>query len=387
VSALVARRPKAALALVGRGALTLVVALIVFTPQLAMWRIVYGAYSMPQGEVYTRWGTPMIAELLWSARNGWLAVTPIAYLGLVGLCLVPRRHRIVGAGLLVVVLIQIYLNSVIMDWWAQSSFGQRRLCSMTLPLVVGLAALLAALGRAAARLRRVPPAVWHGLALAVLVPMIAWNLWRVLGLRGGKPAPTLHAPSCCDGVPRPLRGVAARAYRVIGNPLQLPASAVYAWRHDTSLARWDQTVGDYPIILQAHLMMDGRWRQQTGKWNLAGRGGAPYLLEGFGPTEQGDRPFRTTTARRARALVPNLIPAAQRFTLWLAPGAATHARVRYDGELVADVELQPGWQPIVFERADPPVGSNELWIESDVPGVKVGIVEVAFVAARPSAGR
>lgn len=383
VTSLVARRPRAAAAAVGRGLLTLAVALVCFIPQLVMWRVVFGTFNSPQGEVYIRWGTPMIAELLWSARNGWLAVTPVAYLGVVGLCLVPRRHRVIGAGLLAAVIVQIYLNSIIMDWWAQASFGQRRLCSMTLPLVVGLAALLGSMGRLAARARRVPWPVWHGVAALVLGPMIAWNLWRVDALGGGKPAPTTHAPSCCDRVPRPLRGLFADVYGVLGNPLQLPASAVFAWRHDTSLARWDQAVGDYPIILRGDLMMNGRWREQRGTWNLAGGGGAPYLLEGFGPTQHGERPFRRTTARRARALVPNLIPAAQRFTVWLEPGPATRVRLHHDGVLVADVALRAGWQPVIFERADPPTGSIELSIEADVPGVAVGVVEVGFVSAAP----
>ena len=136
---------------------TLVVAAICFIPQLAAWKIVYGAYQMPQGEAYTRWGTPMIPEVLWSARNGWFVTTPVAYLAVIGLLLVPRKHRLVGAGLIAAVVVQVYLNSVIMDWWGQAAYGQRRLCSVTLPLVVGLTALLAACGRLVARVRWRPP--------------------------------------------------------------------------------------------------------------------------------------------------------------------------------------------------------------------------------------
>ncbi len=393
----VAVRVRRAAGLIGRGVLALAVALVCFVPQLVAWKIVYGLYMTPQGDAYTRWGTPMVAELLWSARNGWLVTTPVVYLAVIGLCLVPRRHRLVGAGLLAAVGLQIYLNSIILDWWAQASFGNRRLCSVTLPLVVGLAALLGALGRAAARLRRVPREVWHGLAIVVLAPMLAWNLWRVGRLRGGKAAPTGHSPTCCAEVPRPLRGIARSIYGTVGNPFELPASAVFAWRHDTSLARWDQAVGDYPIVLDAHPMIDGTWRTQTGKWNLAGAGGAPYLLEGFGPTQHGDRPFRWTIAGRARALVPNLVPAGQRYTVWLAPGGARHVRLSLAGHQVADVELVPGWNPVTFEVADPPTGSNELLIESalgpaldgalprpalGLAGVAVGVIDVAFLPAR-----
>ena len=96
----------------------------------------------------------------------------------------------------------------------------------------------------------------------------------------------------------------------------------------------------------------------------------------------------------ARALVPNLIPAGQRYTVWLAPGGARHVRLRFAGARVADVELAPGWNPVSFDVAAPPTGSNELVIESDlgpaldgplprpplgVAGVAVGVVNVAFL--------
>jgi hypothetical protein len=274
---------------------------------------------------------------------------------------------------------------------------------VTLPLVVGLAALLAACGRLLARVRplvaspRARVAVGHAVAVAVLAPMLWWNLWRVDQLRAGKPAPVSHSPTCCDRVPRPLRGIARRVYGTIGNPFQLPASALFAWRHDTSLARWDQAVGDYPIVLDGNLLMSDGWRVQTGRWNLPVAGAEPYLLAGFGPPQRGDRPFRWTIAGRARALVPNLIPADQRYQVWLGPGGARRVRLTLAGRRVADVELAPGWTPVSFELRDPPVGSNELVIESElgpaldgplprpplgVAGVAVGVVEIGFLPAR-----
>ena len=90
-------RVRRAAGLIGRGVLALAVALVCFIPQLLAWDAVYGMYMTPQGDAYTRWGTPMVAELLWSARNGWLVTTPVVYLAVIGLCLVPRRHRLIGA--------------------------------------------------------------------------------------------------------------------------------------------------------------------------------------------------------------------------------------------------------------------------------------------------
>lgn len=222
------------------GAIALAVALVVFIPQLVEWHLVFGkAFAVPQGTHYTRFGSPMILELLWAPRNGWLVTTPIAYAGLLGLgfLVLPREHRIIGAGLIAVVVVQIYLNSTIADWWGSASFGQRRLCSVTLPLVVGNAALLTRLRRA--RL------VWlqHAAVVLVFGALVVTNLSRVWRLRGGKPAPMELAPTCCSGVP----GFVEAAYWHVGNPFELPASALFAIRHGVSLATWDRIVGDYPL--------------------------------------------------------------------------------------------------------------------------------------------
>jgi len=373
-------RMRDALAELGRGALTLGVAAVAFTPQLAMWKTVYGAYHLPHGDAYTRWGSPMIPELLFGARNGWFPTTPVAYLAVLGLALLPRRAAALGLGLVAVVATQVYLNSIIMDWWGQSSFGARRLCSVTFALVIGLTALFARGAALVARMRRLPPWSGHVLAAAVLLPCLRWNLRSASALRGSKAASTLHAPSCCANFPLAWQPVIAPAYALLGNPFSLPASAVFAARHRTSLSRWDRVVGDYPIILDGNMMVAGTWRQQRGSWNLGAESGEPYVLEGLGPTQvAAGRLFRRTTAPRARAFVPNLIPAAQRYEVWLRPPASpSQVRLFFEGSLVADVGLVPGWQAVGFDVARPPTGSNELWIEADA-GIDVSAVDVSFL--------
>jgi len=81
-----------ALLLVAGGVLLLVVALVVFVPQLVEWKLVFGsATRLPQGPRYTRPGSPMILEVLFSARNGWFSTTPLAYAGVLGLFLPAAR--------------------------------------------------------------------------------------------------------------------------------------------------------------------------------------------------------------------------------------------------------------------------------------------------------
>jgi hypothetical protein len=375
------------------GAAALLVALIVFVPQLLEWHIGFGNVTeLPQGARYTRLEAPMVLELLFAPRNGWFSTTPIAYAAVIGLFTMPRRARLVGAGLLAAVAIQVYLNSTILDWWGGAAFGQRRMCNVTLPLVVGLASLLWRCGQLA---RRLPVVARHAIAVAILLPMLAWNLMRVGELRGGVSASDGLVPTCCDHVPRVFRGGFASVYRVAGNPFELPASAWFAWRHDVGIDRWDIASGNYPLVPSLDSLLGDQLWAQRGVWRIGNAGIEPYLVRGWSrpvPVDRGDRALRWTTASAATVLVPNLMPYGQRLTLWLAPAGAHHATVRWNGAIVADAELT-GWTPVMFDLPDIALHTNELSIEAtpgpytpatgpppDGPvGVAVGDLELAFL--------
>ncbi len=342
------------------GAATLLVSVVVFLPQLAEWHIVFGKVGeLPQGARYTRLEAPMIGELLFAPRNGWLSSTPLASLGVLGLLALPRRAWLVAAGLLAAVAIQVYLNSTILDWWGGAAFGQRRLCNVSLPLVVGLAALL---WRVASWTRRLPRGARHAIAIAILAPFVAWNLMRVRELRGGQAAPDALSPAI-DRVPAWLRAPFRAIYAAIGDPFELPASAWFALRHGVPIDRWDHVVGNYPLVPALDSLLDDSLWAQRGAWRLSSGGLEPYLVSGFSRPVPGARNLRWTTAPAATALVPNLLPYGQALTLWLAPGGARHATVRWNGAVVAEVELD-GWTAVRFELPDLALHTNELTIES-----------------------
>ncbi|HEY0478409.1 MAG TPA: glycosyltransferase family 39 protein, partial [Kofleriaceae bacterium] len=372
------------------GVAVLAVAVIVFAPQLVEWQLVFGhATGLPQGARFTRPEAPMLAEVLFAPRNGWFSTTPIAYAAVIGLLTLPRRARLVAAGLVAVVAIQVYLNSTVFDWWGGAAFGQRRMCNVTLPLVVGLASLLWRCGQLA---RRLPVAARHAIAVAILGPMVAWNLVRVGELRGGVAAPDGLTPSCCDRVPRPVRGVVAAVYGAIGNPFELPASAWFAWRHGVPIDRWDRTVGNYPLVPPLDALAGDELWAQRGAWRIGSGGIEPYLVGGWSRSVRGDRAWRWTTAPSTTVLVPNLMPYGQRLTLWLAPAGARHATLRWNGAIVAEADLA-GWTPVAFDLPDIALHTNELTIEAtpgpfrpaagpapDGPvGVAVGDLELAFL--------
>ncbi len=337
-----------------RGAVVLGVALVVLVPQFVAWEVVYGTWTgLPQGPNFTRPTHPMVAELLFAARNGWFSTTPLAYAGVLGLVVMAvagrrlsERARIVGLGLLAAVAMQVYANSIIYDWWAQASFGARRLCSMTMPVVVGLAAWLHVLGRAVARWRRVPPLVWHGVAVLGLGWFVVWNLAWVSRYHSGRAPERRAGRICCKDVPAPLAIIARPVYRAIGNPFALPASAIFSLRHGLPPQRWDEVVGEYPWLPAIDFTRDSIRGQGAG-WDLGGEGARPYIVRGIGPSQPGPgRRIRWTTSREATVLVPNLLPTPQRLGLWLAPNARAgepprRVTVRWNGRVVAETWLVP----------------------------------------------
>jgi hypothetical protein len=359
-----------ALLLLGGGAITLGVAVIVFIPQLYYWHRIYGHwFAMPQGARYTRFGSPMILELLYAPRNGWFSTTPIAYAATIGLFCLPKRARLVMVGFLAVVVTQVYLNSTIIDWWGMASFGQRRLCSVTLILVVGLAALIWRLGRLVARIPRVPRGIWHALAVLILLPFIAWNLDRVTDLKAGKAASAELEPTCCAKLPwKRVEGPIRWTYLRIGNPFEFPANAIFALEHHVEIQRWDVAVGYYVLVPPAASLLDDRMYDEHGAWRIGYPKAEPYLMGGWsGPHTGADRGFRWTTTPVVRVLVPNLMPYPQRMRLWLARGAATSATIKWDGEVVSRPDLsEPGWHPIQFDLHAMSVGEHELQIETEV---------------------
>jgi hypothetical protein len=355
-----------ALISIAKGASVLAIALVVFVPQLYYWHVIYGEWlGLPQGPRYTRLGSPMIVELLYASRNGWFSTTPVAYLAVIGLPLVPKRARLVAVAFGAALALQVYMNASILDWWGMAGWGQRRLCSVTIILVFGLAALLWRFGQLAAKLRRVPRVVWHVPAILVLGALVAWNIWRVRDLRGGKGAPSDLAPTCCDTTPGWARGPITWVYNRIGNPFQFPANAVFALRHRVEIQRWDHAVGNYPLMPSVESLLSDAMYRERGAWRIGYPKAEPYLVGHWsGPQTGAGQAMRWTVSPTVTAIVPNLMPYSQRFTLSLAPGGAHDVVVRWDADVVAKTRLQDGWQDVVFEVADLSVGEHDLTIEA-----------------------
>lgn len=368
-----ARDARGAGAIIARGALTLAIALVLFIPQLYEWQLLYGTWWVtPQGPGQMRYAHPMILELLFSPRDGFFSNTPIAYLGVIGLVVgvvrgprLGKHVRLVCGALLAAIAIQVYINAVTYEWWSGASFGQRRLCSVSLPLVVGLGALLRA---AHLWLRtRYDRAIQLGLAVAVLGYLVSWNLSWVYDLRHGATAGRDNDPTCCD-VRAPMSWIARPIYRAIGNPFELPASAWFAIRHGVDLRRWDEVNGHYPLVPGVLGYEDGSYRNARAIWDFVPADAAPYLLGGFGPPEHdGPRKYRWTVGERAAMFLPQLMPEPHQVTMPIAanaaPGETVTVVVRFDGDEVARASVGPQWTSITFDTSSA-IGERTLSIEA-----------------------
>jgi hypothetical protein len=362
------------------GAIAALVAFVVLLPQLLEWHLVFGSWrGLPQGPRFTRPNAPMIGEVLFSPRNGWFSSTPIAYAGVLGLFVVPKKARFVALGFLLALCLQVYFSSIVLDWWSSASFGQRRLCNMTGPLVFGFAALIHQSGRL---LHWVPLRMRHVLFVVVAAPFIAWNLKQVDSLSGGKAAPSELVPTCCGKITRRLRPAAQWIYDRVGNPFEFPASTWFATEHDVSMSRWDQTVGNYPLVPGIADLSDARYSKLRGSWDIGSDELRPYLLDNWSKPERvgKEKPFRRIVGDSARILVPNLLPDAQRATLWVSASVPSPVILEWNDRLVT-ASVVGRWTPLAFVVPAGDLHMNELRVIGS--RIRVRALEVSVLEVRP----
>jgi hypothetical protein len=183
-------------------------ALVVFLPQLAAWRAIYGAwFVLPQGPGFMQWSDPAIASVLFSARRGLFIWTPAMLAAVIGLVWVVRRDRLLGLGALAMLAIDLYINAAAFDWWAGEAFGARRFVGDQVYFTIGLAALGTIL---ATRMSR----GWlRGAALALIVANGLLLLQYQLALRGRAdvaPYPTTYRRVLIDRFIVPWRLLSTR---------------------------------------------------------------------------------------------------------------------------------------------------------------------------------
>jgi hypothetical protein len=119
------------------------VALVVFSPQLMVWNVLYGQlFLVPQGGQFMRWHDAALIAVLFSDWHGLFTWTPVVAIAIAGLLPLWRRDAHVAIGVIVLLAIAWFTNAAAADWWAGEAFGSRRFVSATPLFVISLAALL-----------------------------------------------------------------------------------------------------------------------------------------------------------------------------------------------------------------------------------------------------
>jgi hypothetical protein len=167
---------------------------------------------------------------LFSSRNGLLAWTPAAGLGVLGLGLLARRDRGLAVASLLTLGFGAYLLAASYSWSAAWSFGSRRFTEAFVLFSLGLTSLAAQL------LAR--PALLGAPALAALV---AWNLLLADQVRRSE-IPRDETFAFSEAAARAAR----RLYGAIGHPPSAPAPWVFAWTYGVGPDRFDLLYGREP---------------------------------------------------------------------------------------------------------------------------------------------
>jgi hypothetical protein len=221
-------RRRLALAVVGAVA----VALLVFAPQLVAWRAVYGSmFVLPQGVGFMRWTEAAWSEVLFSARNGLFAWAPLYALAGVGLVWSARSR--VGGLLLAGVVLQVFVNGAVWDWWAGGSFGGRRFCSCYLAFAFGAATLLDRISVSRA-----------GSVIGPAVALFCSSANSELAFTYGQPDVRIEGGRSPSSVMRERqRSFLGRGHGALSDAVLAVPRAVFALRYGTTFGGYDAVVG------------------------------------------------------------------------------------------------------------------------------------------------
>ena len=233
-----------------------VVALLAFSPQVAVWFYYSGKLSPVQAEPL-RPGEPFFLTALFSTRAGLFPWTPVLYATLLGFVLsLSDRLRgkaegsqsgVLAAALVGGFLLDLYI--VACAWMVASgfSFGSRRLSDCAVTFGFGVALLLHR-WRARTGLKR-------GL-IGYLVFCVVLNLGLMETLREQKMSSSGSAThALARTVEYDLHGspTLVRLAQRIGSPFVEPAALVWSLVHHVPIATFEQVVGTF------FLDRDGQW--------------------------------------------------------------------------------------------------------------------------------
>lgn len=157
-----------------RGLITMGIAsCVVFSPQMAVWRIIYGNWlTLPQGKAFMLWWTPSIWKVLFSPKNGLFYSTPLLLLAVTGMFAMVLQRKKSSFSFLLLFLVYLYINACVVYWWGGHSFGARRFIALSPLFIYGMAEIDYILSKKNFFVRTV--------FILFLVIMVIWNIFITL---------------------------------------------------------------------------------------------------------------------------------------------------------------------------------------------------------------
>lgn len=146
------------------------------SPQLIVWKVLYGSFlAIPQGTGFFNILHPEIVATLFSAHHGLFYWQPWLFLALIGLLVFWQKERWLTVVLWIILIIQVYINASVTDWFAGRAFGARRLSDYFVIFAIGLAS---AFSTNAQKLGKI-------VFGCIIITAIIFNLWLMfLSARG-----------------------------------------------------------------------------------------------------------------------------------------------------------------------------------------------------------
>ena len=226
-----------------------VAALVVFSPQLVAWKVLYGDfYVVPQGPDFMRWDAPCWSETLFSSRNGLFTWAPAYVAFAIALCALVRRMPRLVLFLVLGVALQVIANGAAWDWWAGGSFGGRRFDSTYIAFAFGAAAIVEWIAKTAPRAleRQVAWRVRASAAAALATAFVVLELVVANLHYAGQTTATsarIAGGEAASAVLGRLDGLHGKVAAIASSLSNLPARALFAWKHDVPLDTYDRVVG------------------------------------------------------------------------------------------------------------------------------------------------
>jgi hypothetical protein len=142
------RRGRAIAGLLAGTGLAALLLVLLFSPQMIAWRLIYGAFlTIPQGSGFVSPREFKGLEILFAPLHGLLPWTPALFVGGLSLLLLFRRSRYLAAALMAAMVAYVLYNAWLPDWHGSGAFGLRRLTLLAPWCMLGLALLFDALRR------------------------------------------------------------------------------------------------------------------------------------------------------------------------------------------------------------------------------------------------